>query len=510
MPLLKRARVGGFAVELSQVSLARGGRSILRDLDWRIGPGERWVLLGRNGAGKTQLLKMLAGDVWPTPSGREHLRYRWRNEYFDAPLGVKEEVAYLGAERQDRYVRYEWNPTVTTLVATGLHREDFPLTAPDATGLRRIGGLLRRLKLEGFASRRFLTLSYGERRLALLARALAWNPQLLLLDEFLNGLDTLRRRQVLAWLEGTARTRRSWVLATHRLEDVPRSATHLLVLEDGRAAYAGRWSRTRARRWFSLKPPAASPPRAAAARRRVPRALAHHAAPLIELEDAAVWLDGRRILTGLSFQVRPGECWVLHGGNGAGKSTLLRTLYGDHAVAIGGRIARRGILPGVPLEGFQRRVGLVAPHLQADHPLHLQVREVVATGRHASIGLNARPTRADRAAATAALRQFGAETLAAATLRELSYGQLRRVLFARAWVNRPWLLLLDEPFEGLDPQTHRALSGALDTLLGAGVAVVLATHHRAEWPAAASHELELRVGKVAYAGPLRAGRRPPA
>jgi molybdate transport system ATP-binding protein len=510
MPLPERARGDGFAVELSRVSLERGGRSILRDLDWRIGPGERWVLLGRNGAGKTQLMKMLAGDVWPTPSGRERIRYRWRNEYFDVPLGVKEEVAYLGAERQDRYVRYEWNPTVTTLVATGLHREDFPLTPLRPTERHRVRSLLRQLKLEGFARRRFLTLSYGERRLALLARALAWNPQLLLLDEFLNGLDTLRRREALDWLEGTARARRSWVLSTHRLEDVPRSATHLFVLEDGRAAYAGRWSRTRALRWFAVKPPAAARPRTAQALRRVRGVRARNAAPLVELEDAAVWLDGRRILTGLSFQVRPGECWVLHGGNGAGKSTLLRTLYGDHAVAIGGRIARRGIGPGVPLEGFQRRVGLVAPHLQADHPLHLQVREVVATGRHASIGLNGRPTRADRAAATAALREFGAGTLAAATLRELSYGQLRRVLFARAWVNRPSLLLLDEPFEGLDPHTHRALSGALDTLVGAGVAVVVSTHHRAEWPAAASHELELRAGQVAYAGPLRVGRRAPA
>jgi ABC-type molybdenum transport system ATPase subunit/photorepair protein PhrA len=196
---------------------------------------------------------------------------------------------------------------------------------------------------------------------------------------------------------------------------------------------------------------------------------------------------------------------VVHGGNGAGKSTLLRTIYGDHGVAAGGRIERRGVAPGVPLDVFKRRVGLVAPHLQADHPQHLTVAEVVQTGRHASIGLNARPTRADRAAASRALARFGLEGLAAATLREISYGQFRRVLFARALVNRPRLLLLDEPFEGLDPRTRGELVAALDGVLADGVAVVLATHHRNEWPAGATHEIELHRGRVLHAGAIRRG-----
>jgi len=511
-----RVRSRGLVVELSQVSLERGGKRILKNLDWRIAPGERWVLLGRNGAGKTQLLKMLAGDVWPTPSGRERVNYRWRGEDYSTPFGVKEEVAYLGPERQDRYARYEWNHSVTTLVGTGLYREDFPLTALRAADERKVATLLRRLHLEAFANRRFLTLSYGERRLVLLARALAWNPQLLLLDELLNGLDTERREEVLGWLEGTHRSARSWVLTTHRLEDVPRSATHLFVLEDGRAAYAGRWSRARGQRWFAAaRPeiveaaPALAPAPSAAATAAPPPSMSsaprRKASPLIRLDNAAVWLDGTQILAGLSLRVLTGECWVLHGRNGVGKSTLLRTLYGDHGVASGGRIERQGIEAGVPLEVFKRRVGLVAPHLQADHPQHLSVAEVVQTGRHASIGLNARPTRADRAAATAAMRRFGLEALAGSSLREVSYGQLRRVLFARAWVNRPRLLLLDEPFEGLDPATRRALMGAVDALVREGVAVVMATHHRSEWPEVASHELELAAGRVVYAGPLRVG-----
>jgi ABC-type molybdenum transport system ATPase subunit/photorepair protein PhrA len=295
------------------------------------------------------------------------------------------------------------------------------------------------------------------------------------------------------------------VLATHRLDDVPRSATHLLILQEGRAAYAGPLRREPLERWFRAR---AVPIRRAGSNRQTN---SQREEVLVELTDAQVWLEGKRILEHVSFAVRPQECWVVHGGNGVGKSTLLRTLYGDHAVALGGQITRQGIVPGVPLEVFKRWVGLVAPHLQADHPLHLSVAEVVQTGRHASIGLNARATRTDRAAARVAMRRFGIEPLAAATLREISYGQFRRVLFARAWVNRPRLLLLDEPFEGLDPQTRTALIDAVDALIAEGVAVVMATHHRGEWPAAASHEIELAAGGVRYVGRIRgAGAAPTA
>ena len=214
-------------------------------------------------------------------------------------------------------------------------------------------------------------------------------------------------------------------------------------------------------------------------------------------------LDEHVALKGVSLTIHSGDCWVVHGHNGSGKTTLLRTLYGDHGVAAGGRIERAGIEPGVPLQVFKERVGLVAAHLQADHPQELTAGAVVQSGRHASIGLNDPPSAADRAAARRALRAFGLGSLAARPLRELSYGQLRRVLFARAWVRDPALLLLDEPFSGVDEPTRRDLSERIEASVAGGTAVVMTTHRRAEWPHCASHELELARGEVRYAGPVR-------
>jgi molybdate transport system ATP-binding protein len=490
-------------VRLQALDLHRDGRPVLHDVHWRVAPGQRWVVVGANGAGKTQLLKLLAGAVWPDPAPRPVRRYRWQGAWQDSPFGLLEEIAYVGPERQDRYERYGWNFTAQQVVGTGLTRSDIPQGPLSAAQGRRALALLRRLDVRRLARRRFLSLSFGERRLVLLARALASAPRLLLLDELFAGLDSAHRGRVLRWLDGTARSALPWVLTSHRLEEVPASATHLLQLEAGRVVAAGPIARAARRRLSSAVPEPArrrSPPRG----RAPARPAASRAAPaLVRLRDASVYLDYRPVLRRLDLTVRPGECWVVHGANGSGKTTLLRAIYGDHPAALGGRIERHGIAPGVPLSEFRRRCAIVAPHLQADYPRDSRVLDVVVSGLHSSIGLDEPPTSGEALAARRALRTFGLASRAGRTLAVLSYGQARRVMFARATVAAPELLLLDEPFAGVDPATRRALRRGVEALVDAGTAVVMASHHPDEWPANASHELELDAGRARYCGPMR-------
>jgi ABC-type molybdenum transport system ATPase subunit/photorepair protein PhrA len=281
-----------------------------------------------------------------------------------------------------------------------------------------------------------------------------------------------------------------WVFATHRRGDVPDAMTHVLELERGRAVRSVAMRAHRARALLKQ----AAPAFLAKSTRRKQRA--ERRRMLVMLRRAKVFVDDHPILDGIEFDVAAGDCWVVHGANGSGKSTLLRTIYGDHAVASGGSVHRAGIVPGVPLEKFKLRTAYVAPHLQTWHAPKMPVLEAVASGRYASIGLNDSITASDRRHAERALRRFGIYGLRERTLAEMSYGQARRVLFARAWAREPSLALLDEPFAGLDRATRADLAHKLNAWLDAGGSCVIATHHRDEWPAHTTHVLELDNGRA--------------
>ena len=197
---------------------------------------------------------------------------------------------------------------------------------------------------------------------------------------------------------------------------------------------------------------------------------------------------------------------MVHGANGSGKSTLLRALYGDLGVASQGELRRRGIRAGAPISDWKRRVGYIAPELQSLHALFLPVAEVVVSGLHSSIGVERTPTARESRRALVALRQCGAADLQKRTVRELSYGQLRRVLFARALVSAPDILLLDEPYAGLDASTRASLRQRVEHAHAKGATILIVTHDRSDWPRHATHELELEGGAAQYCGPVRATR----
>jgi ABC-type molybdenum transport system ATPase subunit/photorepair protein PhrA len=130
------------------------------------------------------------------------------------------------------------------------------------------------------------------------------------------------------------------------------------------------------------------------------------------------------------------------------------------------------------------------------------VLDTVVSGLHASLGLNFRATAAERRKALAALASVGMEDFAGRSLADMSYGQVRRILFARAMVTRPRIVLLDEPFTGLSPELRTQLQSWVDERIAAGVTVVMATHYRSEWPRLASHELVLKRGRIVRAGTI--------
>ena len=153
---------------------------------------------------------------------------------------------------------------------------------------------------------------------------------------------------------------------------------------------------------------------------------------------------------------------------------------------------------------MKARVGAVTPRLQADHRLDATGEEVVLSGFFASIGLGGEPSPAQREAAARWMDRLGAwATSRRRRIDSLSYGELRRLLLARALVVEPEVLLLDEPFNGLDPASREEMMRVVQELCESGTRIVLVTHHDSEVVPAVNRELELRDGRIVRQGPRR-------
>jgi molybdate transport system ATP-binding protein len=501
------------AIELHDVSVRLGRHWALRDVSFLVRAGERWLVTGPNGAGKTVLLKLLRGDLWPTPTGSGRRLYRSGREVHEQPVSVRGRIAYLGPERQDKYQRYEWDLKVRDVVSTGLFDTDIPLDHLDARGRRAVDAALTEARLTGLADRRFLGLSYGQRRRVLLARALVRRPDVLLLDEALNGLDAPSRRAFLRHLRDAANDRMAWVLTTHRASDAPPGITHVARVEAGHIIASGPVEGARRNRPTIRSRFAGGAPRETAA--ALSAGLA--ADTLVAVCNANVYRDYQPVISHFNWTLRHGEHWCITGPNGSGKSTLIALLYGDLWPADGGRIDRPSIGAGAPIEDWKRVVGLVSPELQSTYSAtSCSIEEIVVSGLHSSIGLNERPTEGERRKALAALQRFGLAKLRARRARDLSYGQLRLALFARATVARRRLLLLDEPFDGLDVTTVARIKHLLLDEERRGTQLVIASHHLEDVPDYVSGMLECgrsgrvritsRAGAAARGKALHAGR----
>jgi ABC-type Mn2+/Zn2+ transport system ATPase subunit len=191
----------------------------------------------------------------------------------------------------------------------------------------------------------------------------------------------------------------------------------------------------------------------------------------LEVSDLVCRRAGRLVIGGLSFGLRPGEALILRGPNGAGKSTLLRALAGVEPAARG-EITLRG---RACHHGHHRlEVGYVPQRSLARWDLPVSSREIVSTGllsRGTAVARRDRPERVHQA-----LLSVGAQEYADRPVGHLSGGQAQRVLLARALVAEPDLLLLDEPFTGLDIEATERLVEVLSGLLDQGITLVCAMH----------------------------------
>ncbi len=505
-------------VTLDRVDVRLAGATLLEDVSLEVRAGEGLAVVGPSGSGKSTLLRLVRGELWPHPASAGRRLFHGDDGPSESPIGARERFALVAPEAQDAYVRHDWDLPVEAVIRSGFFdavypaRRDAaapggpPLAAARAARVREVAALLGVAHL---LERSFLELSRGEGRRVLLARALAPGPDLLLLDEGCEGLDARARAVFLAHVSAVLRGGTAVVMATHREEElVPEIARVAEVREGlvtvrernvqrGRGGGRGR-GRGRERDQMGSSAITRTPTSVRAhvhVHVHVHDHVHDHDHRLFDASNVTVLVDGRAVLSAIDFTLHPGERVAVVGANGAGKSTFLRLLAGEEQPA-SGTIRRLGLGERAGAFDLRGKLGVVSPELQARHRFDATGEAVVLSGFQGTIGLAEPPSDDERARAREALARLGISHLAARHLLTLSYGELRRLLLARALAPDPEVLLLDEPLAGLDAAARAWVIRTVARACDAGAALVTVTHHADELPPGIARVLALEGGRL--------------
>lgn len=219
------------------VKFRRDGRAILKGVDWHVEEGENWALLGLNGAGKSTMLSMIPAYQIPTTGllrvfGHEFGKYAWPK--IKVRLGFVSSALGQFQSTLDKQV-------VEDVVISGAFNSIGIYQKVDSAVRERGIQLLSEFGLDYLEGHRFYTLSAGEQRRVLLARAIMANPDLLILDEPCSGLDLPAREQFLKTVESMARDeRKPFIYVSHQIEEIMPSITHVAIIKDGLIVYKGK------------------------------------------------------------------------------------------------------------------------------------------------------------------------------------------------------------------------------------------------------------------------------
>lgn len=216
---------------------------------------------------------------------------------------------------------------------------------------------------------------------------------------------------------------------------------------------------------------------------------------LVQIKNATVYLKNTPVLKSINWTVRPGEHWALVGNNGSGKTTLLKLIFGELLPIDGGGVHWFNSRVWNGLADIREQIGYVSAEYQENYDRNVTGLEVVESGFFDSIGLWQKVNARQKQRASECMHLLEIEYLSPKRFRNMSYGEARRVLLARALVHRPTLLVLDEPCSGLDIPTREHF---LETLqkLSRKTQMIYVTHHIEEILPAVTHVLYLKAGKI--------------
>lgn len=543
---------------LEGVTVQKGGKFLLDNLTLTIHRGEQWAITGPSGSGKTVLAHTLSGGHFYTGqigyffAGEEASgggTVKGEVSGSGVGIGVGEvsgvgpgagpaemssgvadggQAAGIAGVRSHRIVlveqqhRFKNRPGATDLY----YQQRFNASDADQTitvdqELRQYTGMedlaaaewLDSLHIRPLLSRPLIQLSNGENKRVQLAIALLEDPELLILDNPFLGLDIAGRALLHQIINGLAAKGIHILLLMTGMRELPEAITHLGRLENGRWVFAG--PKGEAPPGVTSGAPAHLDPNilgqlrgmqgegavdGQTAQRQTENGNSGSGiTTAVRMVAVTVKYGEKVLLKSVNWVVKKGERWNVSGPNGAGKSTLLSLITADNPQAYANEIwlfdRRRGT--GESIWDIKQKIGFVSPELHLYFDYSANCFEVIASGLFDTIGLF-RPLTADQETCVLLwMKLLSLTALRTKRLAQLSTGEQRMVLLARALIKNPPMLILDEPCQGLDDEQTAYFREFINLLCRAfGTTLIYVSHYAQELPDCIDQYLKLDNGEV--------------
>ena len=459
--------------------------------------GEHIAIIGRNGSGKSMFVDMITG---------RHPAFPDMVEYgFDEPYNNLKHITfrdtYGGDNDKTYFLQQRWNQMEideeTPTVGSKLE-EAFRLAGEDTAERRAFQQHIYELfHLKDLLDKYIILLSSGELRKYKLAASLFTKPRVLIMENPFIGLDAQTRDQLKDLLAMLAKEQGlQIILVLAKTDEIPDFITHIVEVRDRRVLEKVAIEK------FRVESLEFRDDYSVAEEGLAHKSTINYKLSTINSKQATIIFNKvtirygeRTILKDLDWTVNKGEHWSLSGDNGSGKSTLLSLVCADNPQSYACDISlfghKRG--SGESIWDIKKHIGYVSPEMHRSYKQNIPAIQIVASGLKDTIGLYVRPNDAEKEQCRKWLRVFGIGELAERKFMEMSSGEQRLVLLARAFVKEPDLLILDEPLHGLDDVNRRMVKDIVDRYCqNPAVTLIYVTHYQEELPRCIDHALFLK------------------
>lgn len=443
-------------IELRDITFSKGNTTFFQNFSLSIHPGEHWLIQGENGSGKTLLLHLLAGMAHPQ-SGKVYHSFVSAGDW---------DTLYKQRQEKIHFIPTHWLHAFTGGFDGLFYQQRY--YAMDNTQLPRVRDVLgeweqspHALSADTFKVTHLLDLpitrlSNGQLKKVIILRQLARNiPGVLLLDYPFDGLDAGSRHDFIQFIEDISAKFAIQIILVDHGQNVPSIINRRLTLNNFRIADYD--TPTNSTRGIGLS-------------EHPSLQQVTDNSPVVEMQDLTIEYNGKTIISHFYWRINKGERWALTGRNGSGKTTLFSLIYADHPMAYSQKVflfgKRRG--SGESIWDIKKRINYLGPE-----QMHfLNPKSISSSGlEYISMQPHKNPARLPGLIAF-----FNAEKYIDLPMKTLSSGQLQMVLLINMFVDERELLLLDEPFQFLDPLNHARLTAYLNHYLAKDITLVLITH----------------------------------